>query len=294
MTGFASIISKIENLNLRITAKSINDKFLTVKSKIPSEFSEYLSYKLENLVSELINRGRILVKIELMEQVIEKVDIEKISDKIKEYIKILKNIENKNQIKSKITLQDIIFLQNNLKSPIDKYYKNEFNDKIIENTKKVIKELIKEREREGKNLEEFFIKSVNKIEVSLSTIELSVPKYLNKIKNTVNEKLNEIYKYDTDLNKYNEDKILSEINFYIDKSDITEEIVRLRSHLKKLHQLISVTKEPIGNSILFTIQEMQREISTISAKYNNPDLFSDILKIQEEIQKCKEQARNVE
>jgi len=181
-------------------------------------------------------------------------------------------------------------------SPIDQYYLSEEFQKVLSDTLiKAIKQLVDERKSEGNHLEEFFIKSINQIEVSLNTIEHSIPEYLEELKIKVRNICKEItHDEDINLSKFNEEKLLSEINYYIDKSDITEEIVRLKSHLMKIRKVITVKNKPIGLSIIFVIQEMQREISTISAKYHNVSIFSDIINIKEEIEKCKEQALNVE
>lgn len=294
MTGFGSLVEEINGIKFRITIKSINDKFLTVKCKIPEEFSEYITYKIENAIPNFIDKGRVYIKIQQIDQNQNIQDYNEIKERLEQFSNIFKEISKENSIKPNVSVRDLIYIQNSLNPSIAKFETDEFINEILKTVKKVVNKLIIERKREGDNLEEFFIKSINQIEVSLSTIQLSIPKFLVDLKRKVNEKLNELYKYDTELNKFNEDRIIKEITFYIDKSDITEEIVRLKSHLDKFHQLITVTDEPIGDSMNFIIQEMQREISTISAKYNNPDVFSEILKIKSEIQKCKEQARNVE
>ena len=294
MTGFGSLVEEINGIKFRITTKSINDKFLIVKCKIPDEFSECITYKVENKIPEFIGKGRIYIKIEQILQSQFILNLEEIKDRLNQISDFFKEVSRENIFKPTISIRDIFYIGNSLNPIAVKFESEEFTEKILQAVLKAIQLLIKEREREGDNLEEFFIKSINQIEVSLSTIELSIPKFLDTLKLKINDKLNELYKYDTELNKLNEERIIKEITFYIDKSDITEEIVRLKSHLNKFYQLISVTNEPIGDSMMFIIQEMQREISTISAKYNNPDIFSEILKIKSEIQKCKEQARNVE
>lgn len=294
MTGFGSSIEKINGIKYRITIKSINDKFLRVKCKIPEDFSEYLSYKIEKIIPDFIEKGGIYIKIVKIDKEQSITDFDAIKEKLAQYLDFFKQVSAERSFSLNVSINDLLSIESRLDSPIMELEDEESIKTVLQKVKKVLKLLIIERQREGDNLEEFFIKSINQIEVSLSTVELSIPKYLEKIKKHVDDKLNEIYKYDTSLNKFNEDKIIKEISYYYDKSDITEEIVRLKSHLNKYHQMLSIRDEPIGNSMMFTIQEMQREISTISAKYNNPEVFSDILKIKNEIQKCKEQARNVE
>ncbi|HEX37530.1 MAG TPA: DUF1732 domain-containing protein, partial [Candidatus Cloacimonetes bacterium] len=225
---------------------------------------------------------------------LEKIDIE--DSYLNALFKKVHEIKEKYNVEINFGLSDLVNNCGINASPIDQYYlTDEFNEILFSTLQKAMDQLIKERKAEGDHLEEFFITSINKIEVSLNTIEHSIPEYLEeitlKVKNICKDITND---EEINLSKFNEEKLLSEINYFIDKSDITEEIVRLKSHLKKLREIISVKTKPIGLSIIFIVQEMQREISTISAKYHNVSIFPDVINIKEEIEKCKEQALNVE
>jgi len=294
MTGFGKANLKYKNRDFRIIAKSQNNKYLKINSSIPNLFPEKLTYNLEKLVKNFVKRGSIYIKIKKLHSQDNLIEKETIKSNIDELIEFSDVLSNRVEISKKIRLFDIIYFQNSIESPTTIFETDKFCDSIIASTQDAIKRMIEARGKEGKNLEEFFISSINKMEVALSTIELSIPEFMSDLKKHVEEKLNEIYKYNTETNKFNEEKILSEINYYIDKSEITEEIVRLKSHLDKLRSLLTKDEQPIGHSLLFTIQEMQREINTISAKYNKKELFSEILTIKNEINKCKEQAYNVE
>lgn len=296
MTGFGVAEYKENDIYLRVSVKSLNEKYLNIRTKLPYEFPEIISYQIEKYIPNYVNRGGIYVIVSIKDKRKSLENIEIDDSYLSKIFHKLNEIKEKYNIEVNISLTDILNNSGLENSPIDPYYlTDEFNDIFFSTLDKAIEKLIKERRDEGNNLEEFFITAINKIEVSLNTIEHSIPEYLDelkiKVKNictdiTDDEKIN--------LSKFNEEKLLSEINYYIDKSDITEEIVRLKSHLKKLREIISVTNQPIGLSMTFIIQEMQREITTISAKYHNVSIFPDVINIKEEIEKCKEQALNVE
>ncbi|MCK4338565.1 MAG: DUF1732 domain-containing protein [Candidatus Cloacimonetes bacterium] len=292
MTGFGMSELTKNGIDLKVTVKSLNDKYLSVKCKIPKEFPEYISYRIEILIPELLRRGSIFINISMIEKN-EKL-IKKLlkDDLIKNYLDQIKVISKKYDLRTNISISDIFTLEKVYKSPIEEYDSQEFLELILDLVKKAVQNLIILRTKEGEDLEEFFIKSINKIEVSLSTIELSIPDYLQELKTKSNNRIEEILK--NYIKKIDEDKIISEITYFYEKSNINEEIVRIKSHLNKFREIINIKDQPVGLLMIFVIQEMQREISTISAKYNNISIFPEILKIKEEIEKCKEQAFNVE
>jgi len=292
MTGFGSEELNKNGLNLKITARSLNDKYLNIRCKTPPDFPEYVSYKIERMIPKLLSRGTIYITLFMINKKEKLPEILLKKDLLKQYFDFINETSKKYAIKTNITISDIFNFEKLYESPTEEYNSEEFLELVLELVKKAVNKLIEVRQKEGEDLEEFFIKSINQIEVSLSAIELSFPDYLQELKMKTKSNIEEILK--NYLKKIDEEKIISEIKYLCDKIDVTEEIVRLRSHLNKFRELISIKDKPIGFSLIFVIQEMQREISTISAKYNNISVFPEILKIKEEIEKCKEQALNVE
>ena len=296
MTGFGVAEYNKNAIYLRVSVKSLNDKYLNIRTRLPYEFPEYLSYKIEQIIPEFVSRGGINVIVSMKDSRNDIANLNFEDENIKKIFEKLIKLKSNEGFDINISLADLVALQKMNNSPIDSYYlSEEFQQILFDTLKSALVQLVEERESEGNHLEEFFIKSINQIEVSLNTIEHSIPEFLEELQLKVRNVCKEITSdVDINLSKFNEEKLLSEINYYIDKSDITEEIVRLKSHLKKLRKLITVKTKPIGLSMIFVIQEMQREISTISAKYHNVSIFPDIISIKEEIEKCKEQALNVE
>lgn len=98
----------------------------------------------------------------------------------------------------------------------------------------------------------------------------------------------------SDFDELEERKLLSEIAYMGERTDISEEVSRIHSHLKKFRERMESGEKDIGNSLNFIIQEMHREVNTISAKCKDVNIFNDVLKIKEEVDKLREQVRNVE
>lgn len=291
MTGFGSAECHRDRLQLRVTAKSVNSKYISVRCKTPNGFPEELLYKIEKLVPKYINRGCISLDIAIIPNRDMSVPEIEINQRLAgTYIKLLRDLIDCYNLSSDIRVADILNLGNIFVSPTDEYDFPDFQELVLKVVAEALVKLNKARLEEGKSMEEFFIKSINKMEVSLGSIELSVPKFLNELKTKTKMTIDNFLKGALP----DKEQIALQISTFIDQSDITEEIVRIKSHLKKLRELMSTTEEPIGRPLGFVLQEMQREIMTISAKYNYAPMFPEILKIKEEIEKCKEQALNAE
>ena len=292
MTGFGTSEYSQNDLDIKVTVRSLNNKYNSVKCKTPSNFPKIISYKIEKMIPKLIKRGNIYIDISINDYRDRFPNLNAKYNLIEKYVDLLNQIKEKNSIKSEITISDILNMGNIFESPTYDYDTQDFLELILNLVEKAVEELEKVKKSEGDNLEEFFIKSINKIEVSLSTIELSIDSFKEELKMKTKKHLEELN--DIDFGESKEKKFLAIISYFVEKYDITEEIVRLKSHIKKFREIITGDNEPVGLSLLFVIQEIQREISTISAKYNYMPMYPEVLKIKEEIEKCKEQALNVE
>jgi uncharacterized protein (TIGR00255 family) len=89
-------------------------------------------------------------------------------------------------------------------------------------------------------------------------------------------------------------RLMLEVSIYVEKSDITEEIVRLKDHLEKFSNTLKSNNISVGKSLNFILQEMHREINTIGSKFSTKESYEHILAIKEEIEKCREIIQNVE
>ncbi|MBC8313095.1 MAG: DUF1732 domain-containing protein [Candidatus Cloacimonetes bacterium] len=292
MTGFGTSEYSQNNLNIKVTVRSLNSKYNSVKCKIPRNFPQLISYKIEKIIPTLIKRGNIHINITISDYRDKFPNLNAKHNLIEKYVNLLEEIREKNNLDSKITISDILNIGNIFESPTYDYDTSDFLELILNLVKKAINELEIVKKSEGDNLEEFFIKSINKIEVSLSTIELSIDSFKEDLKLKTKKRLEKLA--DIEFGESKDKNFLLIVSHFIEKYDITEEIIRIRSHIKKFNELITGDSEPIGISLLFLIQEIQREISTLSAKYNYVSMYPEILKIKEEVEKCKEQALNVE
>ncbi len=121
-------------------------------------------------------------------------------------------------------------------------------------------------------------------------IDFEFPKYKKEIYLKLKDNIEELL--GTFIKQEDHKKLLLETAIYVEKADITEEIVRLNNHIDKFSALLE-EKTELGKKLNFILQEMHREINTIGSKFNSTKVFDDTILIKEEIEKCREIIQNV-
>jgi len=287
MTGYGVGRVKAEDRECLVEIKSLNNKYCDINIKNNFQSLE-IEQKMEKLIKDRILRGKvnILVKVENYSLTEEKIILnEDIADSC---YKNLKTLKEKYKLKEEIGLGSMLKFKD-----IFKIVKEEEGAKIwllVEKaTNLALDSLLKMREREGKVLVADIRKRVKKIQKLIDKIEKyskSSPldykdKFLSKIKKL------------TDGLNVDEGRIELEAAIFAEKTDITEEITRLKSHLIQLDDLLNF-EESVGRKMDFLTQEINREVNTIGSKTNDIKVTSLVVLVKSELEKVREQARNIE
>jgi len=287
MTGYGVGRVKAEDGECLVEIKSLNNKYCDINTKNNFQSLE-IEQKMEKLIKNRISRGKvnILVKIENNGLTEEKIILnEDVADSCYKNLKILKR---KYKLKDEINIDSMLKFKD-----IFKIVKEEKSAKIwplVEKaTNLALDSLLKMREREGRILVADIRKRVKKIQKLTGKIEKyskSLPldykdKFLSKIKNL------------TDGLNVDEGRIELEVAIFAEKTDITEEITRLKSHLIQFDDLLN-SEESVGRKMDFLTQEINREVNTIGSKTNDIEVTSLVVLEKSELEKIREQARNIE
>ncbi|OGD14261.1 YicC family protein [Candidatus Atribacteria bacterium RBG_19FT_COMBO_35_14] len=287
MTGYGVGRVKAEEGECLVEIKSLNNKYCDINIKNNFQSLE-VEQKMEKLIKDRVLRGKvnILVKVENYSLTEEKIMLnEDIADSCYKNLKILKE---------KYKLKDEIGLGSMLKfKDIFKIVQEEEGAKtwlLVEKaTNLALDSLLKMKEREGKVLSADIRKRVKKMHKLIDKIEKyskSSPfdykdKFLSKIKKL------------TDGLNVDEGRIELEAAIFAEKTDITEEITRLKSHLIQFDNLLN-SEESVGRKMDFLTQEINREVNTIGSKTNDIEVTSLVVLLKSELEKVREQARNIE
>jgi uncharacterized protein (TIGR00255 family) len=287
MTGFSKekITSKLGSLSLEIS--SINKRFLETKIYLPKEFLS-IENEIRKKVEEKIKRGSVFLRFEFFPS----------KDEIKSFmpnISLLKTLKtNYEKIANELKLKEDI----TLKFLLDeiKEYKEEKILDVEKNKKpffdildKALTNLILMQQKEGQTLQKDIETRILFIQKELRTIKKESPNVKKQFQIKLNKKIEEISK----TLDFDKDRILKEVAVFAEKIDITEEIIRLDSHLSSFLSLLK-DKESLGRKLEFLLQEILREINTISSKSQSLIISKNIIEIKSEIEKIKEQLQNIE
>ena len=281
MTGYGRASTKIQIGSCNIEIRSLNSRNLDIKFTGLSLSAE-LEQKIRSLVSKQIQRGSVKVFIELDSNHNEKAKSfdEENFDLI---LDVIKRAEKK--YNQKLDLSNMINL-----SDIFKHKEIEINDdeKTILVFSEALKKLDKTRLSEGKAIGKDFLKRLSLIKKEIEDMAQLTLKLTKTRKKEISEKI----RFYTKNESLDENRLMQEVAYLIERSDITEEIVRVNIHIDAFVNYLKLN-EAVGKRLGFLAQEINREVNTIGSKSPIPLITSKIVEVKNELEKIKEQLQNI-
>jgi len=271
-----------------VEIKSVNSRYLELVNKIPRSLN-YFEDSIRKSISEKIKRGRVETFIQLDSYSQDTIHF--MDEKMALYYKnVFDEIEKKTGIKNDMAMSNYINLPNilNKNESID----DSLQEKILSTLKTAIDSLNTMRENEGTKIAKDLKVRADLLKEHAKTLE----GYTKDIEKSVFEKLQKkITEMTSQLGvEADNSKIIEQAAFYADKMNVTEEIVRLYSHIEQLNEFLQEDSVEIGKKIDFLLQEMNREINTVGSKSQKSEIISLVVDIKSEIEKIREQIQNIE
>lgn len=289
MTGYGRASRKYKAITFSAELRSINSKYLEISSKLPLVLSDKES-DIKELISRYITRGKVTLTLTIERNSKSNINLKIQKDTIRDYYTLL------SQIKSEINSDEEIKIEHLLNfSEIFKVDENgEINEHWVDIKKTLsaaVTDLIRMKKSEGRVLEKDISKRLANIGTKLNNIKIVSAYNLKNVKDNLEAKVKRIVngKFEIDKNRLEYELVLLS-----DKMDITEEIVRARSHIDYFRKNVRDKKELSGRRLNFLVQEINREINTISSKANSSEISQNVVEMKEELEKIKEQLQNVE
>jgi uncharacterized protein (TIGR00255 family) len=283
MTGFAFVKKVFDDYEVNIKVKSLNNKSIDISIKGDKNVLMYLDLEIRKLVQQYFERGSFQLYINI-NSLTPKFIVE--PEKLTQYANVVREITKQ----ASINLSDdklyevtigMIMNNNNLEEELDDTLK----ENILNAIKEALNALKEEREREGKSLILDIESRLNKIEEMLREIEEKKEKVLESVKEKIYQKVKQL------LGENYSERAFVEATLLADKLDITEEVVRLKTHIQRFRELLNLN-EPIGRKLDFMCQEMLREINTLGNKM--PDFSKFTVEMKTELEKIRQQVQNIE
>lgn len=287
MTGYGRGQAALNGISVEVEAKSLNSRFLEITFKLPKRIQNK-EYELKELVKKSVSRGKLYIVsnsvkdgLESGKLILDPAKVNSVNEMLKELKKLSKSREAIG-ISHLLSFQDFIFAENEEESQLE----FELTAKALQTA---LEEMNAMRKNEGKELELDLRKRIDIIKNSVKSIEelreTSTEEHYEKIRERVKKIVGDIAEYN--------DRLEQEIAFLCERADITEECVRLNSHIKYFIDALENGIEP-GRKLNFLCQEINREANTIGNKTVSAEIAYRALSIKEELEKIREQVQNIE
>ncbi len=295
MTGFGRGEYEDANFSITVEMKAVNHRYNEVSIRLP-RFMNPVEDRIRKTILKTISRGRIDVFINADYTTSDNATLKVDKNLAAAYHKALLDIAEAIGAE-KLNMNEAVEVMNIARFDDVINVKEGFFDvesvwpKIDAAVQQALSNLVAMREAEGGNIYGDFIYRADLIAEKLTQIEERSGMIVDEYQSRLTERINNI------LAEYNvtvePERLLQEVAIFADRSSITEEIVRLKSHIKQFKAILASDK-PVGRKLDFLIQEFNREANTIASKANDYTLAQIVVEIKAEIEKIREQIQNIE
>lgn len=281
MTGFGRSEAGSDVNKIEVEIKSVNSRFLEIKFR-GYTLEPILEKQIYTVLDKMLKRGNIQVRI----------DFNKLSqtNKImfnKERFEVIQNVLKEIQVGygQRINLSDIITTQDLLKSNDSSDFDNA---DILDAVKNALVQLNQMREKEGQLIYLDLTKRISNLKLIIDKSEKLAKIFSSEKELLLRKKIKELLSNES----LDESRLIQEVAYIADRADITEELVRCRSHFEQLDAYMD-DSEPVGKKINFLIQEIGREVNTIGSKSPQTEVTKNVIELKAELEKIREQIQNV-
>ena len=280
MTGYGKSEATYNGLKVFLEVRSLNSKNLDVNTRIPNRYRE-MDAQIRKTIAAQLKRGKVdcslfyestdgqtnaVINLPVVESYMHQLDA-------------LAQVNDKEKLEIAMRLPDVL--------KVDRDNLEEAEKSLVHQLlEAVLKQLNTYRKDEGQALYDDFVKRLRLLQKYLSTVAAADPQRKEAVRQRLQEALAET-KEKIDPNRFEQELI-----YYLEKFDITEELVRLENHLKYFEENLN-TPQSQGKKLGFIAQEIGREINTIGSKVNDATVQHTVVQMKDELEKIKEQLLNV-
>ncbi len=289
MTGFGRGEATEQGVVATVEIKSVNNRYLEISPRMPRDLGRFEG-KLRELLRKRLERGKLNVNVSLERAAGAPSGMTVDIDRTAEIRELLNDVRKAAKIKEGVTLSHILSFRDELIGRASGDADGESSWKVVEKALDVaVKNLEEMRTQEGRELGADMIGRIDEIDSRIKSIEKISAEAVPAERKRLRDRIARLFEND----EIDEHRLEMEIVILADKLDVTEEIVRWRSHDKFFREAVK-DKEPAGRRLNFLLQEMLREINTIGSKANDAEIARLVIEAKEDLEKVREQVQNIE
>ncbi len=288
MTGFGRAEQQNGAFSCKAEVRSVNNRFIDINTRLP-KFLSQVELPVKNLVKSRCARGsfEVYVSIEKQEGLADQ-EIRANLDLARQYFQAYEEIKRHLNLPGEIDLAHFLGIREIVRQePLE--FDEEKEQMVLSTVGAAIDALVQMRREEGRNLAQDLQNRVREIAQWVDRIRKRHPEILRAYRDKLREKIKAL----SEGIELDETRLAQETAVLADRSDISEELIRLDSHLQQFDQLLQST-EPVGRKLEFVTQEINRETNTIGSKSIDYEISQAVIEIKSLLEKIREQLQNVE
>jgi len=287
MTGFSKTEAQESGMTANVEIKSLNGRYLEINCRTPRSLS-HKEFELRDLVKKAMTRGNVFLNVTIDKDeaakpfVLDSGIAAECYDTLKE-------------LRAKLKIKDAVRIDHVLQFSSDFFVKKDDDTSDLEwklvskAVKNALRSLNTMRGKEGRQILKDMNARMNKIEKDVEELEKLGLEKIPAERDRLRQRVAKLFESD----EIDEQRLQTELVLIADKLDISEECVRMRSHLKFYFETIE-SPEPSGKKVNFLLQEMNREINTIGSKANDAEMAHIVVGAKEDLERIREQVQNME
>jgi uncharacterized protein (TIGR00255 family) len=292
MTGYGVASCQIDGAVISVEIRTVNHRFLDLHTRLSREYS-YLESAIQQVVRDCLRRGRVDLTVTIQNAGIASVAVN--AEAVKAYVEAAQKLGDQFHIEKNLDVKTLFSLPGVVQSANESHpgsgddFGGKLQDLAVEAVREALESVLRMRKLEGEAQRIDMLRHIDSIRESAGHIRKIAPhttiEYQQKLQSRLAQLLSNI--------EIDPQRLAQEVALLVDKSDISEELARLDSHVQQYSSLMD-SDSPVGKKLDFLLQEMQREVNTILSKSGDLEITRRGIVLKADIEKLREQVQNVE
>lgn len=289
MTGFGKREVLSQGTMVGVEIRSVNHRFCEIMVRLPKTLTS-MELGLKEQIKQVCERGRVELMVTVSGGVTATKKVVQLDRSLaRRYVQELQILQRECQLSGTVDVNVVAGFRDVFSVTEEMAPSKDLSPVVIKLTQKALSDVEKMRRKEGAVLQKDLTQRIHTIEDHLRTVQQRIPVALQASSVRLKGRVEKILEGQS----LNGERLAQEIALLAERSDVTEELTRLQSHLAQFRSALKA-KVPVGKRLDFLLQEMGREVNTIGSKANDREISTEVVELKSELEKIREQVQNIE
>lgn len=289
MTGYGRAQKVSDAWDVDVELKSVNHRYLDIYVDLPEKL-DALEEDVKQTIRRYVARGRVDVRVTVESEEKNKNEKEVDWKKVSFYVNLAEEMTNRFAVHNDLTASRLLEMEGILRSPHLDPADKKLRGILLQTVAEAAQKLQSMKQKEGQWLKKDLQRKMEAMEEIVLEIKKEAPRVISDYETRLKKRLEAYIAGTIDIE---EERLLTEVAIFAEKSDIEEELTRLESHTRQFHAVLN-EGGAVGKKLNFLLQEMHREAHTIGAKSSHAGVRQSVVELKSELEKMKEQVQNIE